>query len=352
MLKKKILILVSDISKSGGTERASVNLANMLCDTYDIEILSVHNGKGAASYFEINKSVKLTNFDLTVESPIKNFFNNYKLLKNYLKRKEIDFIFGMWYGISTVLPLIKSKKTKVIACEHADFNANSFSVKILARLLYPKLDAVVVLSDLARKKLNKYNKVVSVIPNCLPFATDSTSTLQQKRILMVGRFVAVKGYERIFPLAHHLQQHHKDWVIEIFGDGDLKDFFADRLVNENLNNVILNSAVSNIKDKYLNSSIYLSTSYNEAMPMVFLEAMSCGLPIISYVNEGSEYLIQNGYNGYLINSPQELVENCDRLINSIDLREQIGQNGLTMSLDFSESNVKRIWVDFLNTIKK
>ena len=58
----KIAIVIEDIRRTGGTERATINLANMICDDYKINIISM-SSKGEA-YFQLSSKVDLNFLDL------------------------------------------------------------------------------------------------------------------------------------------------------------------------------------------------------------------------------------------------------------------------------------------------
>lgn len=68
----------------------------------------------------------------------------------------------------------------------------------------------------------------------------------------------------------------------------------------------------------------------EGFPMVFYEAQGCGAPIISTYGFGSEYVVKNGYNGYLVeeNSPDQLAEAIEKIVNDSDRQKELRANSL------------------------
>lgn len=348
---KKITLLTSDISNSGGTERAIINLANMLVSNYYVEIISFHNNQNKiTTFYDLDSRVNLVSFQLKIDSVLINSINNYFYLKRFIKKNKPDVLIGTWYGINMILPFFKKKNIKVIGCEHSDFNTTPFFIKKVANYIYPHLNSIVVLSEMAKAKLINHNRNVTVIPNSLPFKVENVSELVNKRILMVGRLVEVKGYERVITLAKTLQVNYPDWKIDIFGDGDQKESLINQFKQENLLNISIFKSVKDIKKEYLNSAIYLSTSYNEAMPMVFLEAMSCGLPIVSYKNEGALCLISDKIDGLIVNNEKELLLAVKKMIENITLRKRMGIKGIEKSKYYTEENIKKLWISLLNGI--
>lgn len=323
----------------------------MLVGEFNVEIISFHNQQDYIStFYDINPEVKLTSFRLDIKSALKNSIANFIHLKKYCKKVNPDLIIGTWYGVNVFLPLFKNTNVKVIGCEHADFNSLPVLIKRVARKLYPKLDAVVVLSEVAKQKMLSYSKKIFVIPNSLPFATDKLATLEDKRILMLGRLVPVKAYERVIPLGFFLKENYPEWRIDIYGDGELRDSLVAQINKNELNNINIHKATKDIETEYLNSSIYLSTSLTEAMPMVFIEAMSCGLPVVSYFNEGSACLISENEDGIMIKNEEELIFEVKRLIENPERRKQLGIKGKEKSYLYTEESIKRQWMNLFEKL--
>ncbi|VWX31637.1 Glycosyltransferase involved in cell wall bisynthesis [Moraxellaceae bacterium 17A] len=349
---EKVLIVIPDINKAGGSERAAISLANMLCDESDVTILSLVDN-GNIPFFALHQKIKILytdigNIPISGKKKLIYFYNLYKHLKNFLNKNDFRFIIGLGHNINSVIALLKNKNNVVIGCEHINYDTIPTSSKILMRLVYPKLDAVVVLSELAKKKIKNLNNKIYVIPNSLPFITDKVSDLASNRILMVGRLSAEKGYERIVPVAKYLKQHFPTWRIDIFGEGEIYTDLIDLYQENELSNVSINPISKNIEKEYLTSSILLSTSYSEAMPMVFLEAMSCGVPIISFSHEGSEILIQNGINGFIVNGQNELQEKINIMIKDTKLRSEMGINCIEISKKYQSYTIKNLWLNLLS----
>ena len=77
---------------------------------------------------------------------------------------------------------------------------------------------------------------------------------------------------------------------------------------------------------YNMSSVFLNTSQYSPIPSVVLEAMSCGLPVVSTNNCMLPEVIKHGYNGFLSNNPLELRAFCKKLLDDDELRTTMGNN--------------------------
>ena len=347
----KIVIVIADISKTGGTERATINLANMLCQNHEVKILSLSDKK--VSFFELNDSISveslgLKEIPLEIYKKVSWYFTLYKSLKRKLLIYSADIIIGEGHNISTILPFSKNKGSRTIASEHIDYDSIPQWSRALMKFIYPKHSSIAVLSEIARMKLKTLNDRVEVIPNVLPFESTYNADLINQRIIMVGRISKEKGYERLVPIAENLLKEYPAWKIEIFGNGDLKQQIIKLFREKNLNNIVINEPVKNIQNEYMKSSMLFITSYNEAMPMVILEAQSCGLPVIGFKCEGTESLINNNETGFVVESADEFYSKAALLISDVSQRKNMGASAKKEASYYNSENIKKLWEKILN----
>lgn len=352
---KNILIVVPDLNNPAGTERAAISLANSLTHDYEVTLLSLTEQKNEL-FFDIEPKVQLIYLDAPANTSITEkaawFYYCYINIRKVIKRHNINVLIGLTHNVNCVISLFSSRGIKAIGCEHIDYATIPKTSKLIINKAYPKLNALVVLSDQAYANTKHLNKNVVIIPNPLSFESKESSTLGNNRILMVGRLSKEKGIERILPLAKYMLNNYPNWYIEIFGDGSLRADIENMITQNALSNVRLNSSVRDIKTEYLNSSIYLSTSYTEALPMSFLEAMQCGVPVISYKHPGSDALIANNVNGIVVESENQLIQQTSSLIEDIELRKTLGQNGKIFSSKFTTPKIKLQWTTLLESLNK
>lgn len=351
---RKILIIIPTLYQAGGTERAGVSLANMLSGSFDVSILDLSIGF-SSSFYIIDSKVKVLHSEFGLipskfYSKALYFHRLKKYLDNLISRNDFEIVIGLGHNINSVISILNSKNIKKIGCEHVSYNSIPKFSKILMKISYSKLDAIVVLSFLAKKNISYLNEKVFVIPNAIPFTTSKIAELDNTRIIMVGRLVVGKGYERLVGLAKYLKSYHPEWEILIFGEGELYCKLLSLYEKENLKNIKIYKFVKNIQEEYLKASLLLSCSYSEAMPMVFLEAMSVGLPIISFRNEGANLLINNEIDGYLVEDDKQLIDKVKILINDKNKRKSLGKQGIVKASEYSKDNVKIRWLNLINSL--
>ncbi|WP_409415530.1 glycosyltransferase family 4 protein [Flavobacterium sp. PS2] len=356
----KVSIIISDISKTGGTERAVVTLANMLCKKkYNVFIISLSKTENEKSYYKIDDKVSLVflNNDILPHEllrKIKWSLTTVLLLRKYFKNTNEDFIISTGHNNNWLLPFVKTNnQTKLIACEHIVYSSIPKVSRLFMRLTYRFLDKIVVLSEKANQSFYKYSKVV-VIPNAVSFKTEKVSQLIEKQILMVGRLSTEKGLERLVLISTHLKQKFPDWKIIIVGDGPERNR-VEKLIKEAdlIDFVILKGASTDVKSYYLNSSIYIMTSYFEAFPMVLLEAQSFGLPVVVFdCPEGPNQIIDNN-NGFLVENGDiiEFSEKVAILIKDEILRKEFSINAKNNSNKYSEENIIARWTFLFKEMK-
>ncbi|TDX83018.1 glycosyltransferase [Epilithonimonas xixisoli] len=353
---KKIVVITLDITQFGGTERAIQNFADMLHTYHEVLIYSISSRKNDQSFFLFPENVKIVHFDkekipASISKKIVWFYKVFKTLKKRLEKDKVDFILGTGHNINFLLPYLKSKKTKIFGAEHIDIDTIPKVSKLLMSISYPKLSGLIVLSEKAKLKARKLNSQIYVIPNVIKNKSyDLPNQNYFKKIIMVGRISAEKGFDRIIPIAKYLQDYHSTWIIDIYGDGPSKNDFAESLKSNNINNVNLKGVTKNIEEKYVESSIFMLTSYTEAMPMVVLEAKSYKLPVIAYRNEGTELLIENSVNGILVETEKEFVEGLKTLIENKNDIISIFQKASQEQLEkYSEEVITKQWDDLIES---
>lgn len=346
----KIAIVIGDIRRAGGTERATINLANMISDEHVLHIISM--AEPGEIFFHLRTKVNTIFLELSdVPKPLKNkpiwYINFYKKLKKNLSELKPDIIIGEGHNISVLLPLANKVKAKTLALEHIDFTSIPPLSRFLMRLSYSKLDAVVVLSETAKKKIMHLKSQVEIIPNSLPFQINELAALEKKQLVMVGRISKEKGYERIIPIATKMANDYPEWNILIYGKGEKQVELQNELNLNKIKNVHIMTPVKDIQKVYLDSSVLLMTSYYEAMPMVILEAQHCGLPVLGYSCEGTDSLIENGVNGFIVDTEQDFYCKLQELISSRELRLRFGKEGRKNAELYNHENIKQKWISLL-----
>jgi glycosyltransferase involved in cell wall biosynthesis len=218
------------------------------------------------------------------------------------------------------------------------------------------LDKLVVLTknDLDKWKITHRN--VTQISNVNPLNNPEKSKLIAKKVVSLGRLDAQKGYDMLIDVWRLIAANYPDWTLEIYGQGEWYQMLQDKIINYNLQDkVILKGVVSNVEKVYGNGSIYVMSSRYEGFGMVLIEAMSCGLPAVSFDCEhGPREIITDGSDGFLVepNNIDQLAEKICFLIENEYLRMEMGSNAIESVKRFSKEPIMLKWIETFNQIIK
>ena len=217
---------------------------------------------------------------------------------------------------------------------------------------YSLFKKYIVLTEEDKKNWNLSN--IKVIPNSLPFYPEEFSKCENKKIISVGRLDSQKGYDILIDVWNIISKKYPDWVLEIYGDGPEKENLQNKINKLGLEkSFLLKGAVKDIQDKYLESSIYVMSSRYEGMPMVLLETMACGLPVISFDCPcGPKDIIKNNENGFIVKfgNIEQMAEKIEELIIDEEKRKLFGKNARKNIQRYSQDKIMNQWKELFEEL--
>lgn len=346
---REIFIVFWRFNKASGAGRAVVNLANILASQYKTRIICTDSTTGKPDY-PLDNRVEIIHlgmgFGINLIGKMRKFITLRRRLPNVLPKGCCAI--GTNTPINIVLSQINGIGT--IGCEHINYSSCNQFYSILRRLAYRKLNRVVLLTENDQKKYTFLHNTC-VIPNSLSFAPVPKNDYTEKNILAIGRLTHQKGFDILLDAAKLLESEHSDWHITIVGEGEDYGSLMEKIEKLKLNNFVrIIEPVSDMISLYHSASIYVMSSRFEGLPMVLIEAQSCGLPIVSFdCPEGPAELIENDKNGFLVPAYDIglLANKLSILINDIDLREEFGKNAFKQTQQFSTKKIAEMWFNLL-----
>jgi glycosyltransferase involved in cell wall biosynthesis len=205
---------------------------------------------------------------------------------------------------------------------------------------------VVTLTHEDKFLLRNYAPRIEVIPNMLTITPKSVTNYHAKRVIAAGRYVRQKGYDMLLEAWYLTCKDIKGWELYIFGNEDRSPY--QELVDKyNLNeSVHLLPATQNIVEEFSKSSIYVMSSRFEGFALVILEAMSCGLPCISFnCPYGPSEIIKDGQDGILVENGnvKALSKALVKLMSNDTQRQEMGERAAGNISRFNPNEIMGVW---------
>lgn len=378
----KLVYLTPALYMAGGVERVLTLKANYFAEHfgYDVTII-LTEGKGKSPFYPLSDRIKVVNLDIGFEqlwncSFLKKIFVYLKKQRQYKKaltaelmklcpditvsllRREINFLIGIKDGSKKIGEL------HVNRLNYRNFEANdtNFIKQIFAKLWMSnlvkqlkRLDRFVVLTEedmLAWPELQN----VSVIPDPLSFVPTAQSSLSVKRVIAVGRYVYQKGFDLLLQAWAKIERQCPDWMLVVYGDGDRAPYEQMmRNLGIDTSRCLLNGPTTDIQREYVNSSLFVFTSRFEGFGMVLVEAMACGLPVVSFACPcGPKDIVRDGEDGFLVENGNidELVQQLMKLMVDHRLRTAFARHAQQNAQRFNIEQTALRWKSVFESCTK
>ena len=376
----KIYYIYTAIVTKGGADRVIAEKANWLAEHgHEIAIIT-DTQMGREPAFPLSPKVGL--IDLAVDFSqeyghgfLVRIWMYYKLMRQYrrmvtdvLMKDRPDIVISTLGRDISFITKIKDGSKKIGEAHTTKHFIRNFHLleqrnvllKYMTKLFrwhmdrqVNRLDALIVLTS--QDQHDWGDKIpVYVIPNSVPFYPEKPCTCENKQAIIVGRYNSAKGYNYLIDAWRIVYQKHPDWIINIYGSGEYEDRVRKQIQDDGLQNVvIMNNPTDHIMEEYLKSSIYVMSSVFEGFAMVLLEAMSCGLPCVSFdCPYGPRNVITDGEDGFLVEylNSQALADHICKLIENEELRKRMGSNGRRNVLRFSRETIMPQWVELFKSL--
>ncbi len=355
----KILFLGGNFNNTGGTERVGSLVANGLSEA-GYEIILASMSCGDKPFFTLNKEVKVISL---FNSPGRTLYRTPSLIykiRRLLKEEKIDVLVVVeTMSVLFTLPAVIGLPVKHICWEHFNFN-NDLGKKgrRLARQLAARYcDAVVTLTERDKEywlKGTRHKNQVTAIVNPCPFPVQRNDySKHSKVVLAVGRLVNIKGYDLLLQAWLDFVKDTPDWKLKIVGEGedreDLTKFIED---NDLTGSVELVGSTDNVQKYYEQAAIFCLSSRFEGFPMVLLETLSFGLPVVSFDCDTGPAEILDGTGSILVKpyDTKLLSNRLSELVANVYLRENISVASKEKAKQYQLDKIIESWVELIERI--
>lgn len=368
----KLIYCIRALYNPGGMERVLVNKVTWLVRELGWEILVVTTDqKGRPTFYPFPKEVRM--IDLGINYSDDNDFSPCRKIAGYLRRRRrhrraltnlllrerADVVVSLFPSESSFIPSIQDGSKKVLELHYCKFFRLQYGRKGILGLidrwrtwkddfLVRRFDKFVVLTHEDRNYWGRLPNI-EVIPNAAKNMSGHFSDVSAYRVIAVGRLDYQKGFDRLIQAWSLVQADGRfaDWQLDIFGQGEWKDMLQQMIYEEGLQaNAHINPPTKDIASEYVRSSLLVMSSHYEGFPMVMIEAMACGLPVVSFDYKcGPRDIIRHGENGLLVKDGdiRGLAEAMMKVMGDDAYRKRLSGAALNVVSTYSEEAVMGQW---------
>lgn len=375
----KLIYCTHSTYNPGGMERVLLNKVTYLSQLPGWEIAVVTTDQHQRPpFYPFPEKVRMT--DLGINYSEDNGKGAWKKITGYLrKRKEHkrkltalllkekpDIVVSLYPSESSFIPDIKDGSKKVLELHYCKFFRLQYGRKGLLgwidklrtrqdEQIVRRFDKFVVLTNEDRGYWGNLPNI-EVIPNAAMHVSDAYSDVMNKRVIAVGRLDYQKGFDRLIQAWELVQYTGKftDWKLDIFGQGEWREMLQQMIDKAELQDTVrLNKPTKQIGEEYVKSDLLVMSSNYEGFPMVMIEAMACGLPVVSFDYKcGPKDIIQTGINGLLVPNGdiQALADAMMKVMEDEAYRKMLSLNARKVVDTYSEQAVMAQWIRLFTSI--
>ena len=367
MDKKKILYVLGGNYSANGMSAVITQKMNFLAENTDYELTALMTeAPDKPMYYALNPNIKIVNFNINFDNldtmPIYKKIWYYKKKQSHYKHEFAKLLLQEHYNIVVsamrreinFLTEIKDGSKKI---GELHFNRNIYRVfnsslfpQIINRTItsywqnklirtIKKLDKFIVLSKEDAEAWGHLENI-EIISNPIKKCSLQASSCHNKKVIAVGRYTWQKGFDLLIKAWKLVDAKHPDWELHIYGSGDKENY--QKLTEHG---VFCHGAVKDIYSKYMESSIFVFSSRYEGFGLALAEAMSCGLPAVSFACPcGPKDIITN--DGFLVepNDITNFADNICKLIENENLRKEMGGNARKNMKRYEENTIMQHWL--------
>ncbi|MBH1937951.1 stealth conserved region 3 domain-containing protein [Streptomyces sp. AV19] len=364
----------------GGTERATMTLAELLTKQHDVEILSVFRTTGEtffgncavpvrylvekkgdqqrpveAETTEVmaaaHRRLAATPSELVSTSWESDFSRLTDVeLTEALRTIDTDVLISTTPALMACMARLAPPHVLTVHLDHRVSELRGPSGEPL-RMYSSAIDALVALTGRTRdwfaETLGACAPRLAAIGNALPSGYRPRSTLQTRTVVIGARLAEEKQIEHAVRAFATVAQDRPRWTLRILGDGPrmraLKSLAGQLGVADQ---VQLVGSTPNMTEEWAKASIVMLTARVDAFGLVLVEAPAAGVPVIAYdCPNGPSEVLTDGHDGFLVplGDETELAAALAKLMDDDELRKKMGAAALKTSERFTDGQVAQEW---------
>ena len=367
----KLIYCHADVYNPGGMERVLLNKLRWWVARGDCELLLVTTDQnGRPPFYAFPPEVRMVDLGVNYKADngrnpvakILSYFRKRRLhrkkLTELLMRERADIVVSLYPSESSFIPKIKDGSKKVLELHFNKFFrlqygrsgllglADRFRTWQDARIVR-RFDRFVVLTHEDAENWGALPNL-EVIPNAALPVPEVRHTVGNHRVIAVGRLDYQKGFDRLLDAWALISPALREtWRLDIFGQGEWEQMLKEKCVALGIGeSARINRPTCQIFEEYAASDFLVMSSHYEGFPMVMIEAMACGLPVVCFdFLCGPRDIIVPGENGLVVQEGDvaALAAAMQRMMeNPVEL-EKMSERAAEVTTIYSEQAVMARW---------
>jgi amylovoran biosynthesis glycosyltransferase AmsD len=163
-----------------------------------------------------------------------------------------------------------------------------------------------------------------------------------------------KGIDYLIRIMRLYCRKNGGWNFRVIGRGKLAGYLLRAIAKWKLTGRVEYVPLSNqIGAELSGASCLLMTSRHEGLPMVMIESITCGVPVIAFdINTGPSEIIEDNLCGYMVKKGDvdQFVDKMITFSENEDIRTSFSERAKVRSVLFAKDNILNKWNDYLHYI--
>lgn len=288
-------------------------------------------------------------------------------LRKYLKKHSFDFIIDFRFRIKPIQELLVAKyvyNAKTIFTVHsAKLNSYMPDQSFLTRIMYSDAFKVVAITQDMQSMIEQKHNLKNVMTIYNPIniqevkekASDDIS-LNYEYVIGVGQYdTNVKQFDKLIYAYSKSILPSKNIALVILGEGSRKEKLLSIAKENGVKDKVHLLGFKNNPYKYIRrAKFFVLSSSHEGMPMVMLEALACGTPVVAFnCKTGPREIIIDSENGLLVENQNidELSNSMSLFVNNEELYNKCKSQAMSSVEKFSLERIGEQWLDLMEIEK-
>jgi len=278
-------------------------------------------------------------------------------LRRYLAAQDDSVVVATRLSLNLTLARLRTDRQVAIGQEHNHLARNQV-IRGDYQAVYPSLDALAVLTQgdaAAYRKLLGDSCPVVLMPNALPHGTVlRRAALTAPVAVAAGMLTRRKGFDLLIDAWRSVAVEHPQWRLRIYGTGEDHDALVAQIERYGLTGTVtLEGFTADLMAELAEASLFVLSSRGEGLPMVVIEAMTAGLPVVAFdCPTGPAELLDGGRCGVLVppGDSAALADSIRRLVSDEPERRRLADVAAERALDYDPATRARQWEQLFETL--